>query len=55
MLNFKVGLGVEADTEEPAFELALELFLVRRNRRTTAKLVDVLGNDSTFVREIEPA
>ncbi|MBI4878416.1 MAG: hypothetical protein HY812_01975 [Planctomycetes bacterium] len=50
--NIKAALRAEVDPEEFTLKLASEPFAVRGYQRIAVKVVDVYGNESTVVREL---
>ncbi len=51
--NIKAALRAEVDSEEFTLKLASEPFPVRGFKRIAVKVVDVYGNESTVVRELD--
>jgi len=51
--NIKAALRAEVDAEEFNLKLSSATFLVRSYKRIAVKVVDVYGNESTVVRELD--
>jgi adenine-specific DNA-methyltransferase len=51
--NIKAALKAEVDPTEFTLKLASEPFLIRGYKRIAVKVVDVYGNESTIVRDLE--
>jgi adenine-specific DNA-methyltransferase len=51
-LNLKVALKVEVEPEEYKLQLTSQLFPVRGYKRIAVKVVDVYGNESTLVKDL---
>lgn len=51
--NIKAALGTEVNPEEFAIKLISESFPIRSYKRIAMKVVDVYGNESTVVRDLE--